>query len=145
MNPVESESSTEKASRIECSSCGGNLDKLSVCAGIGEFMKPEPLRAAAPIDRLPLSDADVGRRPRVVGEGGGSVCDLVAIGLISISSSWSSAVNDCFNLEGDVIGETPVLLGGVDGLPMMVVGDDGEEGLRKGDARGELNDKGDGL
>jgi hypothetical protein len=81
----------------------------------------------------------------MVGEGGGSVRDLIASGLTSASSSCSSAVNDCFNLEGDVIGEGPLLLGGVEGLPMTVVGEEGEEGRRKGEARGELNDRGDGL
>jgi hypothetical protein len=102
-------------------------------------------RAAAATKKVLLSCPDGVERPRVVGEGGGSVRDLIASGLTSASSSCSSAVNDCFNLEGDVIGEGPLLLGGVEGLPMTVVGEEGEEGRRKGEARGELNDRGDGL
>ena len=39
MNPVEFESRTENASRIEWRSCGGNLERLSVCddGGLGEM------------------------------------------------------------------------------------------------------------
>lgn len=48
-------------------------------------------------------------------------------------------------MDGEVIGEGPDLVGGVEGLPTIVVGEAGEEGLRKGEARGELNDKGDAL
>ena len=77
---------------------------------------------------------------RDVGSGGGSVCDLVATGLTSTSSISSDAVKDCLSFDGDVIGDRPDLDGGVDGLPTTVVGDDGEEGQRKGEARGELND-----
>jgi hypothetical protein len=102
-------------------------------------------RAAAATENVSLSCADAAKRPRGVGEGGGSVCDLIANGFTSGSSSCSSAVNDCFSLEGEVIGEGPALLGGVEGLPMTVVGEDGEEGRRKGEARGELNDRGDDL
>ena len=81
-----------------------------------------------------------------MGEVGGSVCDLAVLGLMfGSSSSSSSAVNDCFNLEGEVIGEGPFLLGGVEGLPMTVVGEEGEDGRWKGDERGELKDRGDGL
>lgn len=67
----------------------------------------------------------------------------------SDSSSSSATLKDCFSLEGDVIGECPFFpgeeCGEVEGLPTMVVGDEGEEGRRKGDARGELKDNGDGL
>ncbi len=108
-------------------------------------MKAGLLRAAAAMENVLLSDTGIDERPRVVGEGGGSVCDLMAIGLGSGSSSSSSIVNDCLSFDGDVIGEGPDLLGGVEGLPMTVVGDEGEEGLRKGEARGELKDKGEGL
>lgn len=101
-------------------------------------------RAATAMEKV-SSDLGVAAEPRGVGEGGGSVFDLSASGLTLISSSCSSAVNDCFSLEGDVIGEGAVLLGGVEGLPMTVVGEEGEEGRRKGEARGEFNDKGDGL
>ena len=66
-----------------------------------------------------------------------------------MGSSSSAAVKDCFSFEGDVMGECPFLpgeeCGGVDGLPTTVLGVDGDEGRRKGDARGELNDSGDGL
>ena len=54
-------------------------------------------------------------------------------------------MKDCFSFEGDVTGDGPFLLGGVDGLPMTEEGDDGEEGLRKGEPRGELNDNADRL
>ena len=47
-------------------------------------------------------------------------------------------MGDCPFLPGEECGE-------VDGLPTTVVGEEGEEGRRKGDARGELNDNGDGL
>lgn len=81
------------------------------------------------------------------GEGGGSVCDLINCG--GTDSSSSAAVKDCFSFEGDVMGECPFLpgeeCGGVDGLPTTVLGVEGDEGRRKGDARGELNDSGDGL
>lgn len=87
---------------------------------------------------------DAGGRPREVGDSRASACDRKFKGLIS-ASSCSSAVNDCFSLEGDVIGEGPVLLGGVDGRLMTVVGEDGDEGRRKGEVRGELNDRGEGL
>lgn len=102
-------------------------------------------RAAAAAEKVSSPCADAFERPRVVGEGGGSVCDLIASGRTSAPSYCSSAVKDCFSLDGEVMGEGPVLLGGVEGLPMTVVGDDGEEGRRKGEARGELNDRGDGL
>ena len=52
-------------------------------------------------------------------------------------------------MEGDVIGDCPFLpgeeCGEVDGLPTTVLGVEGEDGRRKGDARGELKDSGDGL
>ena len=144
MYPVELESRTEKASRIEWRSCGGSFERLSDCV-VTELPIMAGLRRAAAATENISSELDAAERPRVVGEGGGSVRDLIDSGLISSSSSCSSAVNDCFSLEGEVIGEGPLLLGGVDGLPMTVVGEDGEDGRRKGDARGELNDKGDGL
>ncbi len=94
-----------------------------------------------------LAAEDEPIRPRPVGDGGGSVCDLIDVG--AVLSSSSSAVKDCFNFEGDAIGDCPLLpgeeCGDVDGLPTTVVGVEGEDGLRKGDARGELNDSGDGL
>ena len=49
-------------------------------------------------------------------------------------------MNDCFNFEGDAIGEALAFPGGVDGLPMTVVGELGEDGRRNGEDRGELND-----
>ena len=121
------------------------MDRLSVCGADGDFANAGLLRAAAAMENVLFSDTGIDERPRVVGEGGGSVCDLMAIGLGPGSSSSSSTVKDCLSFDGDVIGEGPDLLGGVDGLPMTVVGDDGEEGLRKGEVRGELNDKGEGL
>ena len=146
MYPVELESSTEKASRIEWRSWGGSLERLSVCV-TAEFPAAAGfLRAAAATEKVSLlSILDAADRPRVVGDGGGSVCDLIASGRTSGCSSCSSAVKDCFSFEGEVIGEGPDLLGGVEGLPTTVVGDDGEEGRRKGEGRGELNDRGDGL
>ena len=48
-------------------------------------------------------------RPRVVGEGGGSVCDL--IDCCALDSSSPPAVKDCFSFEGDVMGECPFLPG----------------------------------
>ena|SRR2546423_10562203 len=146
MKPVELESSTEKASRIEWRSWGGNLERLSVCAAVVLSIMAGPRRAAAAAENVSqLSDLDAADRPLGVGEGGGSVCDLRASGLNSGSSFCSSAVNDCFSLEGEVIGEGPLLLGGVEGLPMTVVGEDGDEGRRKGEVRGELKDRGEGL
>ena len=122
------------------------MERLSVCDVVEVPIMAGLRRAAAETEKMSLSsDLDAADRPRVVGERGGSVCDLIASGLTSGSSSCSSAVNDCFSLEGEVIGEGPDLLGGVDGLPITVVGEDGEEGRRKGEARGELNDSGDGL
>ena len=65
------------------------------------------------------------------------------------SASASAAVNDCLSFEGDVIGEGPALVGDPfgdgDERPMTVVGEEGEEGRRKGDARGELKEMADGL
>ena len=146
MYPVELESRTEKASRIEWSNCGGSLERLSVCVVAALPIVAGLLRAAAATERVSLlSSLDTAERPRVVGEGGGSVRDLIASGRTCGSSSCSSAVKDCLSFEGEVIGEGPDLLGGVAGLPMTVVGDDGEEGRRKGEARGELNDRGEGL
>lgn len=85
--------------------------------------------------------------PRLVGEGGDSVCGLVDC--CTVISSSSTAVKDCFSLEGDVIGDCPLLPGDewgeVEGRPTTVVGEEGEDGRRKGDARGELKDNGDGL
>lgn len=54
-------------------------------------------------------------------------------------------MKDCFSLDGDVIGEGPDLDGGVEGRPTTVVGEFGEDGRRKGELRGELSDRGDGL
>lgn len=52
-------------------------------------------------------------------------------------------------MEGDVIGDCAFLpgeeCGEDDGLPTTVVGVEGVDGLRKGDARGELKDSVDGL
>lgn len=59
------------------------------------------------------------------------------------------AVKDCFNFEGDAIGDCPFFpgegFGGVEGLPTTAVGEDGEEGRRNGEARGELKGRGDWL
>ena len=94
---------------------------------------------------LPAEDGPARSRP--VGDGGGSVCDLIGRG--AVFSSSSVAVKDCFSLEGDVIGDCAFLpgeeCGEVDGLPTTVVGVEGVDGRRKGDARGELKDSGDGL
>jgi hypothetical protein len=54
-------------------------------------------------------------------------------------------VKDCLSFDGDVIGEGPVLLGGVEGLPIIVVGEPGEEGRLKGEVRGELKERAEGL
>lgn len=93
-----------------------------------------------------LSIAGVPEGPQLVGESG-SVCGL--IDCCAVLSSSSTAVKDCFSLEGDVIGDCPLLpgdeCGDVEGRPTTVVGDEGEGGRRKGDARGELKDNGDGL
>ena len=67
-------------------------------------------------------------------------------GLISSSSSsCSEAVKDCFSFDGDVIGDALAFPGGVEGLPITVVGDPGEEGLRNGEDRGELNFRGEAM
>jgi hypothetical protein len=121
------------------------LERLSVCCVADLLVMAGLCRGAAATEKVSSSRLRAADRPRLVGEGGGSVCDLIAKGLTSGTSSSSSAVNDCFSLEGEVIGEGPVLLGGVEGLPTTVVGEEGEEGRRNGDVRGELNDRGDGL
>lgn len=55
------------------------------------------------------------------------------------SSSSSDTVYACLSLDGDVIGEAPLLLvGGVAGRPPDMVGELGEAGRRNGDERGEL-------
>jgi hypothetical protein len=94
-----------------------------------------------------LSTTGAPARPQLAGEGGGSVCGL--IDCCTVPSSSSTAVKDCFSLEGEVMGDCPLLpgdeCGDVEGRPTTVVGDEGEEGRRKGDARGELKDNGDGL
>ena len=54
-------------------------------------------------------------------------------------------MKDCLSFDGDVIGEGPVLLGGVEGLPITVVGEPGEEGRLKGEVRGELKERAEGL
>ena len=93
-----------------------------------------------------LLEVDGVGRPRFNGDGGGSVCDLAAVGRAGgDSSSSSSTVKDCLSFEGEVIGEGPDLPGGVEGLPMTVDGEDGEEGRRKSEGRDELKDRGDGL
>jgi hypothetical protein len=139
-------SRTENASRIEWRSWGGNLERLSD-AEVAGLLKGRGFRAEA-VDIENVSPVVIGPEiPRLMGEGGGSVCALVACW--DGSSSSSVAVKDCFSLEGDVMGDSPFLpgdeCGDVDGLPTTVVGEDGDEGRRKGDARGELKDNGDGL
>lgn len=83
---------------------------------------------------------------RAVGDGGGSVCDLIGVRCSGVSSS--AGVNDCLSLDGEVIGLCPFLpgdaCGGVDGLPLREFGVEGDDGLRNGDARGELKDNVDG-
>lgn len=61
-------------------------------------------------------------------------------------SSFSPTVYVWFSLLGDVTGVWP-RLGELAGVlaRMAVVGELGDDGRRNGDARGELNDKGDGL
>jgi hypothetical protein len=144
MYPVELESSTEKASRIECKSCGASFERLSVCRVADLPVTAGLCGGVAVVEKMSSSRARAADRPLVVGDGGGSVCDLIAEGLLSGSSSSSPTVNDCFSLEGEAIGEGPVLLGGVDCRPTPVAGE-GEEGRRNGDVRGELNERGDGL
>ena len=51
-------------------------------------------------------------------------------------------VNDCFSFDGEVIGEGPDRDGGVDGRPITVDGELGEDGRRKGELLGELRDIG---
>lgn len=85
-----------------------------------------------------------------VGDGGGSVCALLndpesvfvfdGVEIISSSSSSSDTVYACLSLDGEVMGDAPLLfVGGVFGLPLAVVGEPGEAGRRKGEDRGELN------
>ena len=92
--------------------------------------------------------ANVGGRLRVVGPED-SVCDCAFRGRgcrsSSSYSSPSSAVNDCLSFDGEDMGDAPDLLGGVDCLPMIVVGEDGEDGRRKGEVRGELKERDEGL
>lgn len=156
--PVEFESRTEKDSRIEWRSCGGSLESTSVCGGC-EAAKFPGLLAAAEIENELMSVLDGDERPRVVGDGGGSVCDRaeaggsvldrkgcgLILGSSSSSLSCSDIVNDCLSFEGDAIGEGPVLPGGVNGLPTTVLGEPGEDGRRKGEVRGELKERPDGL
>ena len=56
----------------------------------------------------------------------------------------SPGVYDCFSLEGDAMGDCPFFVGewvGVVGLPPEVIDDEGEDGRRKGEARGELKER----
>lgn len=111
------------------------------------LLKGRRFRAEAVDIENVLPTAGESERARLVGEGAGSVCDLIEC--CAVISSSSTAVKDCFSFEGDVMGDCPLLpgeeCGEVDGLPTTVVGEEGEEGRRKGDARGELKDSGDGL
>lgn len=64
------------------------------------------------------------------------VVALVGVKISDSSSSSSDTVYECFNFEGEVIGEAAVrlVLGGVLGL--FDVGEAGEAGLRNGEERG---------
>ena len=153
MAPLEFASRTEKDSRMQCNSWGGSLERLSFWERVlektrrGEVVIVEACDGAEREDESYL-EGEGGRQ--AVAEGGGSVCALLNVcsedGLegvetISCSSSSSDTVYACLSFEGEVIGEVPLLfVGGVAGLPLMIVGEPGEAGRRNGDERGELKE-----
>ena len=94
-------------------------------------------------------------RLRAEGEGGGSVWAriernggllLLLLDFVGVLTTWSSSsscsetVYECFNFEGEVIGDAAFRLGGVAGRSLTAVGDPGDAGRRKGEERGELSE-----
>jgi hypothetical protein len=88
--PVLLWSRTENASRIEWRSWGGNLARLSDDEVAG-LLKGRGFRAEAVDNENVSLVVKAPETPRLVGEGGGSVCDLVDCW--AGSSSSSVAVN----------------------------------------------------
>jgi len=136
-SPSLSRSRTWNASRISRATLGGSFAAASV---------PAP---PVPLERIPITgDECPGERAPLVGEGGSSLVNL-GCGMGSVlgdTESSSAAVYDWLSLLGDTIGVWPLLLGELPGVPGRAEGGEfGVEGRRKGDARGDPKDSGDGL